>query len=169
MAQEVVADAGPLISLEKLEDGHAFLCLLYRRIIIPPKVLEEVAVENHAVLSDYLKERGMEDFVVVQTPSKIPSLPELNRLHDGESQAIALALELDLPLLIEETAGRRIALGIGLQVSGIAGQLLKAFREDLLEKEDARRKLQELFDGGRINRKIFGALNAGLGQELPRQ
>lgn len=162
MAEEVVADAGPLISLEKLGDGHAFLTGLYRRIIIPPKVLEEVTAGKHPIPFDYLKRYGMEDFVVVRKPSYVPSLPELQRLHDGESQAIALALELDLPLLIEETIGRGIALDAGLKVSGIAGQILKAFRQKVMAREDARKKLQELFDGGRINRKIFGALSAGL-------
>jgi hypothetical protein len=50
-------------------------------------------------------------------------------LHVGEAQAIQLARELALPLLIEETVGRRVALGLGLSISGIAGQILKAFHQ----------------------------------------
>ena len=81
-------------------------------------------------------------------------LPEVVRLHVGEAQAIQLARELALPLLIEETVGRRVAQGLGIAISGIAGQILKAFRQGSLTAQEARNKLLELFQAGRINRRI---------------
>ena len=80
------------------------------------------------------------------------------RLHIGEAQAIQLAQELALPLLIEETMGRRVAQGLGIAISGIAGQILKAFRQGSLTAQEARKKLLELFKAGRINRKIYEAM-----------
>jgi predicted nucleic acid-binding protein len=47
---------------------------------------------------------------------------------EDRPQAIQLALELALPLLIEEAVGRRVAQGMSIPISGIAGQVLKAFR-----------------------------------------
>jgi len=47
--------------------------------------------------------------------SQPQELPEVERLHEGETQTIQLALELQLPLLIEETVGRRVAQSIGVQ------------------------------------------------------
>ena len=89
-------------------------------------------------------------------------LSEAERLHEGERQAIQLALELQLPLLIEETVGRRVAQSVGIQISGIAGQILKAFRQDIISATEAHDRLDELFRAGRINRKIYDALLAAL-------
>jgi predicted nucleic acid-binding protein len=47
---------------------------------------------------------------------------------EDRPQAIQLALELALPLLIEEAVGRRVAQGMRIPISGIAGHVLKAFR-----------------------------------------
>jgi predicted nucleic acid-binding protein len=89
-------------------------------------------------------------------------LPEAERLHEGERQAIQLALELQLPLLIEETIGRRVAQSVGIQISGIAGQVIKAFRQDLITATEVQNKLSELLRAGRINRKIYETLLASL-------
>jgi len=57
-------------------------------------------------------------------------LPEFLPRDPGRQQAIQLASELELDLLIEEEAGRQTAKNAehGLHISGIAGQLLKATR-----------------------------------------
>jgi predicted nucleic acid-binding protein len=94
--------------------------------------------------------------------SSYVSQPEINRLDEGERQAIYLALELRLPLLIEETIGRRIAENSGISISGIAGQIMKAYRQKLISAADARAKLGQLFHAGCINRKIHEDLIATL-------
>ena len=45
-------------------------------------------------------------------------------------------------------------------ISGIAGQILKAFRQGSLTAQEARNKLLELLQAGRMNRKIYEALLA---------
>ena len=92
------------------------------------------------------------------------ALLEAQRLHEGETQAIQLALELQLPLLIEETVGRRVAQSMGLQISGVAGQILKAVRQGIIAATEAQDKLSELLRGGRINRRIYEALLASLSE-----
>lgn len=156
--QRVVSDAGPLISLEKLSGGYRFIAQLYEGIIVPPKVLEEIAQERYSQPQEYLKSHQISDLIEARTPSRIPELPESQRLHEGEVQAIALALELKLPLLIEETIGRRVALAVGIEISGIAGQILRACREEVIDRSTAQSLLGELLVGGRINRKIYLAL-----------
>jgi predicted nucleic acid-binding protein len=80
----------------------------------------------------------------------------------GEKHAISLAHQLGLPLLIEETIGRRIATSAGIRISGIAGHIIKAYKEKLIGSEEAESMLHEMFSSGRINRKIFIALIATL-------
>ena len=91
--------------------------------------------------------------IEVQAVSRSEQLPEATRLHIGEAQAIQLARELALPLLIEETVGRRVARGLGISLSGVAGQILKAFRQGSLTAQEARDKLLELLQAGGLTGK----------------
>lgn len=72
-------------------------------------------------------------FAVVQPPSnqqRVQSL--LGQIQKGEAEAIALAEELGAKLLIDEMAGRGIALGIGLKVTGVVGVLIESKQKNLI-------------------------------------
>ena len=156
--REIASDTGPLITLEKLSDGYRFIRLLYDRIIIPPIVLDELVQGQFVSHQAYLEHYGVEDLLqVVETRSNL-DVPGGELLDAGERGAILVALERELPLLIEEEAGRQFARSLGLQISGIAGQVVKAFRAGLISSREAQDKLRELFEAGRINRKIYTAL-----------
>jgi len=157
-ARRIVSNTGPLISLEKLHQGYDFMRQLYDTIIIPGSVLEEVAEGQFADSHGYLQHYGIVDFVEVHHVAHSHALPQASRLHIGEAQAIQLALDLILPLLIEETVGRRVAKDLGIDISGIAGQIVAAFRRGIITGHDARGKIFELLNAGRINRKICEAL-----------
>jgi predicted nucleic acid-binding protein len=92
----------------------------------------------------------------------------MERLHGGENQAIQLALERELPLLIEEEAGREVALEAGLRISGIAGQLLKAVRVGVLPVENGIEKLEALLRAGRINTLIFEGIRDAM-KQVPKR
>jgi predicted nucleic acid-binding protein len=53
-----------------------------------------------------------------------------------------------LPLLIEETIGRHIAKNLGIPISGIAGQIIKAFQQEVISATEAYNKLDELWLSG---------------------
>jgi predicted nucleic acid-binding protein len=160
--RRVVSDTGPLISLEKLGNGFHILRLLYDRLLIAPSVLAEVIhgqfVDEHAYMEHY----GISDFLEVAEIQDQRALPGSELLDSGETDAIRLALERNLPLLIEEEAGRLVAQQTGLHISGIAGQILKAFRAGAISMGEAQERLGELFAGGRINKKIYEALSEAL-------
>ena len=162
MTKVIVSDTSPLISLEKISNGFDFIRKLYNKIFIPPAVLEELAEGSLSDSIDYLKKYKIEDLVEIKPVSIIIEIPEINRLDEGERQAISLAYHLKLPLLIEETMGRRIALSVGIHISGIAGQIVKASREKIIERTEAIQKLKELFQSGRINKKLYDALSITL-------
>ena len=156
--QQIVSNTGPLISLEKLNQGYNFIRCLYEKLIIPPAVLDEVAEGQFVDPQEYLHYYSITDLIEVRPVSQTPVISGAERLHDGEIQAIQLSLELQLPLLIEETVGRRVAQSMGIRVSGIAGQVIMAFRQNVISATDAQDKLNELFRAGRINQKIHDAL-----------
>ncbi len=155
---KIVSNTGPIISLEKLRDGFNFIHKLYEKIILPPAVLQELSQGDFTSPLEYLRHFKIEDLIEIKPVQNICSIYEIERLDEGEKQAISLAIELNLPLLIEETIGRRLAISAGVHISGIAGQTMKAYKEKIIADFEAKAKLQELLDAGRINRRIYDKL-----------
>lgn len=162
MASVIVSDTGPLITLEKMSNGYNFIRKLYDKIIIPPAVLKEVAEGKFSDPLDYLEAYQIEDLIEIKSVQSISNIPQIERLDEGEKEAISLAYQLKLPLLIEETIGRKIAQSVNIHISGIAGQIMKAHTGKTIKKKEATKRLEELFKSGRINRKIYLALAKSL-------
>lgn len=153
MSEIIVCDTGPLISLEKLENGFEFIQELYQTIIIPPAVLQELS-EFYPSPNHYLTHFKITDLIKVEPVSIIESISH-EKLHVGEIEAISLAYHQILPLLIEEKAGRIIAGEMGIQVSGIAKQILIAYQKSIIDKNIANVYLNQLLHTNRINQRVF--------------
>ena len=156
--RRVASDTGPLITLEKLPDGYRFIRRLYDKILVPPAVLEEQVQGQFSSSEAYLNHYRINDLFEVVAVQGEQELAELDLLNRGEQEAIRLALSQKLPLLIEEQAGRAAAQRLGLNISGIAGQVLRAFRREIIDAAEAEQKLRLLYDAGRINKKIYEGL-----------
>jgi predicted nucleic acid-binding protein len=123
-----------------------------------PKVVTEELYQNQFVnWNDYKSYYNVSNSVKI-IEDKLDILEILKDLDKGEQQAIQLAYNLQLPLLIEEEKGRKIAKQLGLNFSGIAGQIIKAYRENLISANDGRKKLGELLRNGRIGKKMYHEL-----------
>ncbi|MBS4029329.1 MAG: hypothetical protein KGZ58_11930 [Ignavibacteriales bacterium] len=154
MATIVVSDTGPLISLEKISNGFNLIRKLEYKILIPPKVLEEVS-EGFIPKERYVQHFAIEDIVEIVKMASTPLIQHNERLHEGERQAITLAKSLDVPLLIEEKFGREVAKVIGLKFYGIAGLILKANKQKTITLHEAKSCFYQLAEAGRISRKLF--------------
>lgn len=136
MSSLVVADAGPLIGLARI-DQLSLLTALYGFVLIPEPVLAELGVDADRPgarrLSTALAEGSIRPRAL--TPGSETDLAGLRLLLDaGESAAILLAEQTDCRfLLIDERRGREIARRRGIPVVGLAGVLLAAKRSGLLE------------------------------------
>jgi predicted nucleic acid-binding protein len=123
---DVVCDAGPLIHLDELD----CLDLLtdFRAVLVPEQVWREV--EHHR--PEALKHRGVEVQQVPMDLSEDASFQALVRalaLDLGEQAALSLmALHPDAILLTDDAAARLAAKGLGYQVHGSIGILLRAIR-----------------------------------------
>lgn len=162
MKKVIVSDTGPLISLEKLDHGFDLMRGLYKRIIIPPKVMEEISEGSN---QDYVKQFAIEDFIVIQKVKDIPDLPGIETLHEGEKQAISLAYNLGLPLLIEELKGRKIASNAKIKFSGIAKQIVTAFKKGVIPIDKAIRNLEIRLHNNRINKTVYEALSSQINSD----
>lgn len=158
--KEIVSDTGSLISLEKLEDGFSFITSLYDTIIIPPAVATEIS-QKISNIQEYKKKHKIENLIEIREVEE-KDYPQLDRLDDGEIEAIKLALQLSHDLLIEERKGKLIAKELGLKASGITGQIFKAYKLNILDKSSALRKLQQLIDEKRLNTNTYNTLKKAI-------
>ena len=162
--KRIVSDTSPLISLEKIDGGYMLFRQLYDKVLVPPAVLRELAAGPFESEEAYLSHFGIDDLLQVETP-KHSEREETEHLDPGEREAIALALECDLPLLIEEEAGRTLARELGIRISGIAGQILQAVREEIISADRANRMLIALKRKGRINQQVFESVKRAIDEE----
>jgi predicted nucleic acid-binding protein len=160
----VVSDTGPLISLEHVDGGFAFLRRMADRVLLPEAVLHEAGTKL-ADPESYLKTHGIADLAEVirgVDVSRVTALPGSRRLHLGELEAMSVAMDRNLPVLLEDGDARRVAKSAGLQFIGIGGLVLAAARNGVVDRAEARRLLDGLFAASRINRRLLDALCAEL-------
>ena len=136
LGEVVVADAGPLIGLARI-DRLSLLTALYGPVVIPESVRAELGLAGDRpgakVLSTALASGAIQTRAMAQGHET--ALAGLRLLLDaGESAAILLAEQTGCRfLLIAERRGRQIAQRRGIPVVGLAGVLLAAKRFALLE------------------------------------
>ncbi|OQY54361.1 MAG: hypothetical protein DRR08_13810 [Candidatus Parabeggiatoa sp. nov. 2] len=94
MSSIVVADAGPLIALAKI-DLLNLLHQMYGEVLIPPTILKELALESHKPGSALLKTAISEGWLrMMEIPFSL--VQSLFRLLDaGEAEAILLAEQVN--------------------------------------------------------------------------
>jgi len=121
----IVSNTSPLIGLSnigKLEILHE----VFGKVFIPPAVRREFGEE-------------LPGWIEVTSPKNQPLVSALSKLLGaGESEAIALAIELGADFLIlDDLKARKIARELGINVIGTAGVLLLAKKRGVVEEVEA--------------------------------
>ena len=120
----VVSDTSPLCYLLLIEEVEV-LPQLFNRVIIPPKVRDELLAPAAPLVVREWTAQPPEWLEVQAITGEIN--PALNQLDLGEQEAITLALELKADLiLLDDLAARRIATEFQLQIVGLLGILSSA-------------------------------------------
>jgi predicted nucleic acid-binding protein len=132
------------------------LANLFGEVIIPPAVERELR-RFHSAIPAFLK-------VVVPTREEL--LARLSReFHAGEAEAICVACELKADrLLIDEKAGRSVALREGLAIIGVVGVLLAAKQKGLLPSLTELLNRLETDAGFRLNQSVKAAALKAAGE-----
>jgi uncharacterized protein len=131
----VVSDTSPIRALAHL-DLLAVLETLFDQIVVPPAVDTELL--HPPVGLPQVNVRKLV-FVEIQTPGNLDQVLKLMATLDpGESEALALALELKTSaILIDEAAGREMARRLGLLPIGVLGTLVRAKQRGLISSVGA--------------------------------
>jgi uncharacterized protein len=125
----VVSDTSPIRALDHLQRLE-LLSQLFEAVLIPPAVREELTRPSKRFRAiDVAEIPG----AIVRAPANVDQVRELQRqLQAGEAEAIALAKEIEAELLIDEKAGRLIAIQQGVRVTGVVGLLVESRRRGLI-------------------------------------
>jgi len=143
----VVSDATTLIILFDL-DKKKYLYNLFEKVYIPQKVYEEISAKKSIELDSFF------EIVEVDESELLKSLRAI--LDDGESEAISFAKEKNLPLIIDEKKGRKVAGNLDLKIIGLLGILMLNIQRGHIAKKDALVFLQSAIKNGyRISTKLI--------------
>lgn len=135
MTSIIVADAGPLIGIARI--GHiSLLQSLYKSIIIPPRVLEELKISSDKPGAMAVSEAIRDGWIKIVELERASDSAVLRLLVDaGEAESIQLALEQNAHLLIiDDKKGRKTATSRDIRIIGTGGILISAKKAGLLEK-----------------------------------
>ena len=150
----VISDSTALIILFDLGRVE-LLSNLFSKILIPTTVYKEISTKREMMLPEFI------EVVRVKEHTNLKVLKSL--LDEGESEAIALALERKSKLIIDEKKGRKIAMAQGLDIIGLLGIVYLNIKHQYLTPEEARAFLQEALEHGyRISPKLIETMFAKL-------
>jgi predicted nucleic acid-binding protein len=149
----IVSDTTALSELAKIGK----LDLLYGvfgTVIIPEEVYQEITTGNHPAVAAVKSAQWLK-IDSVNDQQSIEKLKIETGLDHGESSAIILAEELNAAqLLIDEKAGRKVAISRGLPIIGLVGVIVLAKEKQLIDN------VQVILDmliekGTRISPKLY--------------
>ena len=127
----IVSNTSPITNLSAIGKIQ-LLEQLYGEIIISSAVFQELTQWGDSIPG--AKEVKTYDWSIVKPVNNISLVQSLkNKLDEGESSVIALALELNADwLIIDEQLGRQTATEYNLKITGILGILIEAKRQKLI-------------------------------------
>lgn len=127
----VISNTSPLLNLAIVD--HLFLLpQQFGQIYIPSAVFTELKINEDLPGSRALQAGINEDWLIPQVVENTAFVSLLRRdLHQGESEAIALAVERSADkILLDEKEARQVARALGLSTTGILGILLRGWHEN---------------------------------------
>ena len=127
----VVADTSVILNLALVGQAD-LLATVFGEVLVPPAVESEFT--RLAASTGRFAGLRLPNWVEIREPKSIaPAITRHTELHPGESEALALALEIHADgVLIDEAAGRAVALELGLTPIGVLGILVRAKRHGQL-------------------------------------
>jgi predicted nucleic acid-binding protein len=139
---DVICDAGPLIHLDEL--GCLELLADFQSVLVPEQVWREVEYHRPSAL-EHSGVKMQQVPVVISEDASFQALVRALALDLGEQAALSLiARHPDAILLTDDAAARLAARGLGFQVHGSIGILLRAIRRQQRSPEEVLSLLREL-------------------------
>jgi predicted nucleic acid-binding protein len=126
----VIANTSPLLYLHQIDCLH-ILQTLYRSVIVPPAVREELSAGQQQGFD--VPDVARLEWIQVGPVASAALVPAVVDLGRGEAEVLALGMEVaNSLLLLDDQLARRIADLHGLRYTGTLGILVKAKQAGVL-------------------------------------
>jgi len=144
----IISDSTTLIILSDL-DRLDLLKNLFEKVFVPFGVYEEINFKKKTDLPGFIE--------VIKINDDNEILLNLQKvLDEGESEAIVLAIQKKLPLIIDEKKGRKIAKSLGIEIIGLLGILYLNYKRNFLNKKEVKEFLDmAVLNGYRISGNLL--------------
>lgn len=125
---------------------------------MPQEVYDEIAVQPSA--KKFIDAEIKVGFLSVENYEDKQVFKELNFILDkGESTSIALAIEKNMPLIIDEKKGRKFAESCGIEIIGLVGILKFIYTSKRLAKKEILGIIESLNQSDfRISKKLMKSI-----------
>ncbi len=122
----IVSDTSPISNLFRI-GRLELLQLVYGKVVVPEAVMRELLeLEKRGIDLTSITQADWIEIIPVKDHEMVVSFQQ-KMIDEGESEAIALAIELQADyLLIDERLGRAVAESAGIKVVGLLGTLREA-------------------------------------------
>ena len=146
----IISDSTTLIIL--LDLGRIeLLSNIFSKVYVPQSVFAEITFKNQSALPEFM------EVIEVEQKELLDDL--LLLLDKGESEAIVLAKQKHLPLIIDEKKGRKIARNLKINIIGLLGIIYLNIKKNHVQETEAKEFLQiAIKHGYRISQKLINEM-----------
>ncbi len=144
----MIVNTSPIIYASRLGILWVFE-KLYGEIIISKTVYNELKRKKDVVLS--LVEKGIADrWITVWGGNEdlIGEILSLSDIHKGEAETIAIALEKNDTVVIDERAATKMARAYGIESVGLIGIIVEAMKKEVITYNEGVKYIEELIEKG---------------------
>lgn len=146
----VASDSTTLIVLFDLEKPE-YLTNIFGTILIPRAVFKELNAKQEVALPKGFEVVDIKEDEHVELLSKV--------LDRGESEAIALGIQRNIPLIIDEKKGRKIAQNLGVSILDLLGVIYLNITKGYISHQEATSFLDDVLRHGfRIAPSLINAM-----------
>ena len=140
----IISNSTPLIHLAKIGQ-LGLLSRLFKKVIIPKSVFNEVVIkgEEQGYLDAKIIRKATEEWIEIKELNKeeLRELDEILKIGPtgiAEGEAITLAKNMRLPLLIDDSIGQKIARTFNIETYWTTSVVLKGVNEKIITKSEAK-------------------------------
>ncbi len=150
----IVSDATAIIVLINIDKFELFE-MIFERIIVTQEVYDEVSIQASA--KKFIDNEIQKGFVVVESYRDKQAFKEISYILDkGEASSIVLAMEKEMPLIIDEKKGRRFARQCGIDIMGLVGILRFVYLQKMVKRQEMEKIVEALNQSNfRISKELM--------------
>lgn len=152
---DIVFDASTLILLAKIDLLQVVTCRY--NAIIPAKVRDEVLASDSTDASciRYLINNNQITVRDIENIAQVQRISVDFRIHAGEAEALALAMQLSTPLAADDGPAIKACKAIGIKFITAVHFIINAVQNKLISRESGLEKLRKLSTVGRYRIQII--------------